>query len=495
MAKKKTKARKPSGPEKNIRIEQLTRELHGHFSADRLAEATNSLDELIGLSPRDVDLLNFLSLYALQLQQPHKALGLLRTAHRLDPSHLDSICNLGICSYEIGNFADSASFFAKASRLSPHDPEIHYNLGNSYKKSRDFPQAIEAFRKAISLKRDYQEAYNNLALTYEETGEITKAVDCYRKVLSLDGHHDGALIRLNSIYSSHVRRWHFAMMNDTVRNEAFREAITKAVTEDSLVLEIGTGSGLLAMMAAEAGAAHVYTCETNPLIARKAEEIIAANRLQDRISVIRKNSLHIVTGKDIPAPCDVLIAEIFDTGLLGEGVFTVFNHARQYLLAGNGRLIPCRAQVLARLIEIPALWQEAAVRTVGGYDLSPFNEFSPFFYLQKKLRDYQFRFLSEEAEIFRFDFRSPLPPAEEKSVEFRITADGSCHAIGFWFRLYLDDDIFLETGPSSTSHWDQALQVLPSPPETGGSQKLSVKARHNSHFIYFEIDANQPGPR
>ncbi len=72
-----------------------------------------------------------------------------------------------------------------------------------------------------------------------------------------------------------VSRWHFAMINDAVRNEAYRVAIAAAVKAaaanargslaEEPVLDIGAGTGLLAMMASEAGAGTVFAVEVSDL--------------------------------------------------------------------------------------------------------------------------------------------------------------------------------------------------------------------------------------
>ena len=43
-------------------------------------------------------------------------------------------------------------------------------------------------------------------------------------------------------------------MNDIPRNDAYFNAIKLAVSEHDFVLDIGTGSGLLSMMAGDSGA-------------------------------------------------------------------------------------------------------------------------------------------------------------------------------------------------------------------------------------------------
>ena len=51
-----------------------------------------------------------------------------------------------------------------------------------------------------------------------------------------------------------------------------------------IVLDIGCGAGLTAMLAARAGARHVYTCEQQPLIAQAAERVIDANNVNSKLT-------------------------------------------------------------------------------------------------------------------------------------------------------------------------------------------------------------------
>jgi type III protein arginine methyltransferase len=90
-----------------------------------------------------------------------------------------------------------------------------------------------------------------------------------------------ARINLDAVLEKAVPPWHFAMMNDVPRNSAYEEAIRRVAPGRS-VLDIGTGAGLLAMMAARAGAKWVVSCEQTPWIAAKAREVVAANGVGDR---------------------------------------------------------------------------------------------------------------------------------------------------------------------------------------------------------------------
>ena len=94
-----------------------------------------------------------------------------------------------------------------------------------------------------------------------------------------------------------VPQWHFAMLNDDRRVEAYRRAINTAVRSGDVVLDVGTGSGLLAILAARAGAQRVYACERVERIAAKAREIIASNGLSDRIEVLSNSSHDLVVGR------------------------------------------------------------------------------------------------------------------------------------------------------------------------------------------------------
>lgn len=106
----------------------------------------------------------------------------------------------------------------------------------------------------------------------------------------------------------------------------------------------GTGTGLLALLALEAGAERVYACETNPVLANMARAIVAAHGpgAKDGVVVVNKASQELRVGEDedLPAPVDIVVTELVDSGLLGEHILPVLRHARAALLHPGGRVIP-----------------------------------------------------------------------------------------------------------------------------------------------------------
>jgi hypothetical protein len=171
---------------------------------------------------------------------------------------------------------------------------------------------------------------------------------------------------------------HAIMLNDRARTSRFIEAIEGVVRPDDVVLDIGTGSGVLAIAAARAGAGRVYAIEAGDM-ARLARATFEANGVADRVTLVQGWS----TSVDLPEHADVLVSEIIGEVPLGERILEVTLDARQRLLKDDARLIPSRLRVHAIPIAIPAdllatrrISPEAVERWRGWYgvDFSPLAE-------------------------------------------------------------------------------------------------------------------------
>lgn len=140
-------------------------------------------------------------------------------------------------------------------------------------------------------------------------------------------------------------RYHTSMLNDSLRTQAYRQGIASTLqraadrsaataaaagdAEAPVVLEIGSGSGLLCLLACQAGAPRVLGCERQPELLEVAGRLLEANGLAERVAILPKHSraLTVAAGAgggrggaaDLPRRADVLLHEIFGTDPFSEG--------------------------------------------------------------------------------------------------------------------------------------------------------------------------------
>ena len=142
--------------------------------------------------------------------------------------------------------------------------------------------------------------------------------------------------------------WYVSMLNDLPRNDAYARAVSAAVAEARSasggsvhVLDIGSGEGLLSLLAAEAGADRVTAIETNPAIAAVSREVIAASGHDDKVEVVTAHSRSIgMAGVPPERRPNLLVSEIVDASLVGEGLLETVCHASSELLAPGAVLLP-----------------------------------------------------------------------------------------------------------------------------------------------------------
>src|ERR1044072_84243 len=122
---------------------------------------------------------------------------------------------------------------------------------------------------AVDSKRTVDMVANLLVKgeAHLENYQFASALDCFELALCLDSENRQAQLGLNRAHCQIIPRWHFEMLNDEKRNVAFEQALSRAITPETIVLDIGSGTGLLAMMAARAGARETITCEMVPQFA------------------------------------------------------------------------------------------------------------------------------------------------------------------------------------------------------------------------------------
>ncbi len=381
----------------------------------------------------------------------------------------------------------AVKYYHEALKEMPESIPALYNLGSLMYDMGDIDQAVRLYEQTIKLNPNFPEGFYGLGKAIKKKGEIGESIKCLQKALNLRPNFSEARRALDHTCRTVVPRWHFAMMNDSDRNQTYEMAIKEAVKKDSVVLDIGTGSGLLAMFAAKASARKVISCERNAPIAEIAKEIVKRNGLSEIITVVNKDSKDLVIGHDLPDKANLLISEIFDVGLIGEGVIPTINDAFSRLLVPNGVCLPQRAKIYGALFESQKLFDHGRVSTVSGFDLGEFNTFSSSGYFQAQLSQFPHRLISNVFEAFSFDFNNEPSLSEKRKIPLKIAENAVCHGVVFWFKLFLTDDIHLDIGPKTDSHWKQAVQLLTPAVSLKKDQEVVALAKHDCNEVSFDL--------
>ena len=456
----------------------------------RNSEAVDAIRTAIELSPTDAAAHNNLSITLKGLGRLDEAEASCKRAIALNPNLAEVHSNLGNILKELDRLEEAEASYSQAITLKPDFAEVHSNLGNVLKAQGKLKDAEKRYLKAISIKPDYAEAYYNLGNILKELGRLEKATNAYKKAIELKSDYVDARINLDKAMQSIVPTWHISMMNDELRNSTFSDAIKLAVDKDSLVFEIGTGSGLLSMMAIEGGAKKVVTCESIKTISDNAKKIIHKNGYQKKIDVINKKSTEVKIGEDIPHKADLLIAEILSSEFVGEGVIESMSDANKRLLKKNGRVIPQSGCIkIALLGDTEEIKKSTYIDKSDGFDLSLFNSITQRkFSLKLKEKP---KILSDDEDTFTINLKNIDNYSNEEKV-FRLQAnqDGLCLGLIQWMKIKLYEDIEYENIPYNVqSHWSTPVYVFDEPIELKKGQFLDIKGFLAKDSVWFNYES------
>ncbi len=150
--------------------------------------------------------------------------------------------------------------------------------------------------------------------------------------------------------------YHYEMVSDVRRVTPFREAIRQAC-KGKVVVESGTGTSIMSLIAAGAGASMVYAIELDPIIAKVARANIAKSGFTN-IKLIEKSTLD-VTRDDIDGrSAEVLIAENLSTWQATEPQLQVMNHMVSALAAPDVICVPQVAENRVELCSSPYVFEK-----------------------------------------------------------------------------------------------------------------------------------------
>lgn len=262
----------------------------------------------------------------------------------------------------------------------------------------------------------------------------------------------GHLVRLD---------YHQRLIADPHRMVAYQRAIERLVEPGMVVLDAGAGTGVLAMMAARAGASRVYAVESMA-IAELAAENIRRNGLSDIVELVRADLRTLAP----LAAVDLVVSDCLGRFLVDDQMLDAMDAAAGWL-APHGRVAPRRVSLMVAPVMAGHLDLVDTCRDpVLGLDLTALGEaigegtWAGAFPMSA--------LLAEPALFATWDLPGPLP-SFERELSFSL-APGRLVGLAGWFRAELTDGVLLETGPGFETHWHQAFWPLPACRVAGGDR-------------------------
>jgi SAM-dependent methyltransferase len=230
---------------------------------------------------------------------------------------------------------------------------------------------------------------------------------------------------------------HQTLLRDGVRMRAFKDAIRESVKPGDTVLDVGTGSGILAFLAGKAGAGKVTGVDS-------AEKVRVHNQL-DNVTLLRADI------RDVNIqPVDLIICELIGMEVTDEGIIGKVGIARKFLKDG-GAIMPSKIDICSVPVETtdigPGFWQDIMgvdYSCVTGHPTTTQN-----LDLTKSI------LLSEPEKTGEIDFISGENKLQSRGV-FTIERGGLFHGMCMYFEAKLSDSRTLSTSPrEELTHWKQ----------------------------------------
>lgn len=268
-----------------------------------------------------------------------------------------------------------------------------------------------------------------------------------------------------------ILHYHASLLADADRVDRFREAIHEVVRPGDVVVDIGSGTGLLAYLACQAGAARVFAIEEGPIV-NLAGEISLVNGFADRVEFFNDRSYRV----ELPEPADVLVTETLWNFGAGEGMAGLLADARGRFLKPGARIIPAAVDLHVAPVQTDRVYAMLHDRPADrhGIDLS-------------SLRHYQVNnvhmphlaaddFLAGPARLLSTKLDESAEADFDARVTVSVTKAGVLHGTCGWFGSQLSPSVTLDNEPPSvTSSWAHAFFPLQNPIAVLPDDEISIR--------------------
>lgn len=267
------------------------------------------------------------------------------------------------------------------------------------------------------------------------------------------------------------------MAADGIRMNAYARAIAQAVRPGSIVVDLGSGPGVMSLLALRAGARRVHAIDTNPAV-WLARDLAAENGFAGRLEVHHGSSFDVT----LPEKGDVVVADLRGSSPLYERNLAAVADARSRLLAPGGALIPARDRLFVALVEADLHRRDLELGWSGieqhGFVASAARTAtvnSIYSDADAPLRAADL--LSEPRVWHEVEYGAPSERTVTATVQLPVVRAGRAHALAMWFEATLADGIRYTNAPGDQLVYKRTLLPFPEPTEVAEGAVLHVTIR------------------
>jgi protein arginine N-methyltransferase 1 len=275
------------------------------------------------------------------------------------------------------------------------------------------------------------------------------------------------------------------MILDEGRTQAYVESLKRRVTTESVVLDIGAGTGVFALLAARLGARKVYAIEPNDVV-NFGQRVAEQNGVDGRVEFIQGLSTEI----ELPEKVDVIVFDLHGVLPAHErSLFSVID-ARDRFLAPSGCLIPCRDTLWAALADVPGRYRDAAgvwSEDVFGIDMTAIRPSAVNMWQRVRLSPSEL--VTSPACWAVIDYAVLQSPDLRGEMSWVIDAPRTAHGVCVWFDWDgIDGATFSNSPLSGERHiFGQAFFPWPQPVDLRRGDEVCVQLRADavaSSYVY-----------
>jgi len=233
--------------------------------------------------------------------------------------------------------------------------------------------------------------------------------------------------------------YHRSMLADDVRNDRGYRALKRVITPTTRFLDIGSGSGIWAIVAAKLGARLVTAIESNETMIPVIHGHLRENDVEDRVQVITGRSWEV----ELPRRYDVIFSETIGNQAYDESIVRTMVDARKRFLARGGVMIPSSVSLWASLAHIKNDKKLPVKVPISANYLSQLCRNSSFRLTDRQ----QVELLAKPAELLSTNIAAAKggPILDRLTADWKLNDLSAANGVVTWARAELVDNIRLDT--------------------------------------------------